>query len=132
MIEQSSTTVSELKQVRVLFPQGRLGSQLYRQALQKETPKQILEMREHFGEGNSGSRSFIIVTVGSQCEAKDEKGNQCQNPATMTIDFDILSSEENIPVCGRLHELQVRRIAAQDLGKDPYDPTFGINGRGRA
>lgn len=122
--------LSELRPARNLFPSGKIGSDICRKALQFRAPLEIIELRREFGEGKSGSQAFFMISSGSVCEAKIND-RQCVNVASFTLDFDILASEEHIPVCGTEHELMVRKKITADLRKSIADPTFGINGRGR-
>lgn len=131
MIERREYTFSELRTTRDLFPAGKIGVGLYRKALQIRGPEQITELRREFGEGKAGAQAFLIIAASSSCEAKSEE-KQCDRVAVFTIDFNVFGECEHIPVCSKEHGQLVRQMVARDLNKSDFDPTFGINGRGRA
>lgn len=129
---KENLSFSQLRVVRTLFPPKQQGMKSCRAALCIYTPQKLLQLRGDFGKGISGTKAFLIIATGSTCEAQDETGKRCGKKAKFTVDFDVLGNEEHVPVCSHEHGRLVRQTIASQLGKNEHDPTFGLNGWGRA
>ena len=79
-----------------------------------------------YGTGKAGENAKQIIESKTQCV-------ECMSTADMTLDFDVLGTLEQLPVCKNCFEI-VKQKVARDLVKSGRDPTntFGINGCGRS
>lgn len=87
--------------------------------------------REDFAPGNAGTKAFELISRGVVCETKLDDNLLCEQPATGTLDFDIIGELEQIPVCSPEH----REIAAihvnEELSLQGRSTVPGYNGFGR-
>ena len=79
--------------------------------------------RENFGTGTAGENAFKIITSCEPCY-------ECGELALETLDYDVLGSLEQTPLCTNCVP-KVKNIIEVDLSKTGRTPSFGINGKGR-
>lgn len=91
--------------------------------------------RDMFGQGKAGDMAFLLIThPDTHCEAiLSEGGEQCQDRANQTLDFDVFGSLEMIACCGNgEHWKFINKRVAEDLAREGLDSAFGRNGFGRS
>lgn len=80
--------------------------------------------RKNFGPGLAGKSAFELLKSKALCE-------NCGDESIHALDFDIFGALEQISVCGRCIP-HVKKKVEKDLMKIGREPSFGIDGWGRA
>lgn len=93
----------------------------------KVSLSQAKEERRGFGRGRLGRAAFRMVAKGRECGL-----NNCLEKGTQTLDFDVLGSAEQLPVCSPEHRALLEERIEQDLNRIGRSTVFGRNGFGRA
>jgi len=96
--------------------------------------KELKALRRQFGPGKAGRSAFRIIAKGTPCQAPEILGNQCNNAAQVTIDYDVarVNALEQIASC-RECELPIQSGVQNILRNNGVwnSPSFGRNGKGR-
>lgn len=88
---------------------------------------QAKKERRDFGRGRLGKSAFRMIVQGIECGL----GN-CLEKGTQTLDFDVLGSAEQLPVCSPEHRTLLIEGIELDLNRIGRSTVFGRNGFGRA
>jgi hypothetical protein len=101
-------------------------------SLVEERHERIPVQRGDFAPGKIGQIDFELILSGAGCETPTgEEHERCGKPSIKVLDFDILSSTEQAPVCSSECEVISRAIITKDLALVGKVTLIGINGFGR-
>lgn len=90
-----------------------------------------IPQRESFGLGEAGEKAFELIAGGVNCAGIKKGGKECGVIAIKTIDYNVLGQTEMQPSCGGCDTI-IRKRVSKDCKNRGSDPSFGVNGNGRA
>lgn len=143
MVEKVRSGIQDLREEinvkRQLFPDAKMGRDIYRKARENYSPEELLELRKNFGLGEAGSSAFRFIATGTLCQVildfkpNSEERAKCEKKGVGTIDYDVLAKLEQVVCCAEHKEKGFRDVQVSLMSRFPESAMngMGYNGFGR-